>query len=464
MPWLSTSFKQQTDFILDPAPLKAALCTRRAGKSFGVGEYALMTAYKYPGVSVLILGKTRASVKAIYWKDILTVLNRQYNLRAKPNKSELSLELPNGSVVYLSGVDADEDEMHKILGQKFKLVVLDEGGSYNIDQRALVYGILKPAVADYQGQIAMIGTPTNYLNSLYFDVTTGKEPGWSVHKWSVMDNPHMARQWAEDLELLLRANPDIQDTPQFKQFYLGEWVVDLDALVYRYDGKKNKTDALPDSRAWQYVMGVDLGYDDKTTFVVCAYNSYDPCLYVVASYGRSNMIFTEVAETIRNFQNRFNVSRIIMDGANKQGVEEMIARYNLPIQIAEKQGKRDYIEMMNADFITGQIKLVGNHEDLEAEYMSLVWDEKKRADGRWEEHKACDNHFADATLYAWRWCYNYASKPKKTPPTEEERIEAAALKEVEDRIFAREQEKEQWNIFETSTILDESWNSPDGWE
>jgi len=182
--------------------------------------------------------------------------------------------------------------------------------------------------------------------------------------------------------------------------------VDLDALVYRYDGKKNKTDALPDSRAWQYVMGVDLGYDDKTTFVVCAYNSYDPCLYVVASYGRSNMIFTEVAETIRNFQN----------------------------------------------------------EDLEAEYMSLVWDEKKRADGRWEEHKACDNHFADATLYAWRWCYNYASKPKKTPPTEEERIEAAALKEVEDRIFAREQEKEQWNIFETSTILDESWNSPDGWE
>jgi len=167
VPWLSTSFKQQTDFILDPAPLKAALCTRRAGKSFGVGEYALMTAYKYPGVSVLILGKTRASVKAIYWKDILTVLNRQYNLRAKPNKSELSLELPNGSVVYLSGVDADEDEMHKILGQKFKLVVLDEGGSYNIDQRALVYGILKPAVADYQGQIAMIGTPTNYLNSLY---------------------------------------------------------------------------------------------------------------------------------------------------------------------------------------------------------------------------------------------------------------------------------------------------------
>jgi len=209
-----------------------------------MGEYALMTAAKNPGVSVLILGKTRASVKAIYWKDILTVLNRRYNLRAKPNKSELSLELPNGSVVYLSGVDADEDEMHKILGQKFKLVVLDEGGSYNIDQRALVYGILKPAVADYQGQIAMIGTPTNYLNSLYFDVTTGKEPGWSVHKWSVMDNPHMARQWAEDLELLLRANPDIQDTPQFKQFYLGEWVVDLDALVYRYDGKKkNKVNA-----------------------------------------------------------------------------------------------------------------------------------------------------------------------------------------------------------------------------
>lgn len=430
-----------------------------------MGEYALKTAWETPGASVLILGKTRASVKAIYWKDILTVLNRKYGLRAKPNKSELSLELPNGSVVYLSGVDADEDEMHKILGQKFKLVVLDEGGSYNIDQRALVYGILKPAVADYQGQIAMIGTPTNYLNSLYFDVTTGKEPGWSVHKWSVMDNPHMARQWAEDLDLMLRNNPGIQETPQFKQFYLGEWVVDLDALVYRYDPAKNKTPALPDSRAWQYVMGVDLGYDDKTTFVVCAYNSYDPCLYIVASYGRSNMIFTEVADTIRNFQTRFPIGRIVMDGANKQGVQEMVTRYSLPIETAEKQGKKDFIELMNTDFIVGNVKLVGSHEALEAEYSTLVWDEKKREAGTWAEHSACDNHFADAALYAWRWCYHYASKPKVRPPTEEERMEKQAIEELESKIFAREeQEQEQWNLFAASTILNESWNSHDNWE
>lgn len=429
-----------------------------------MGEYALMTAHKHPGVSVLILGKTRASVKAIYWKDIMTVLNRRYSLRAKFNKSELSIELPNGSVVYLSGVDSDEDEMHKILGQKFKLVVLDESGSYNINQRDLVYGVLKPAVADYQGQIAMIGTPTNYLNSLYFDATTGKEPGWSLHKWSVMDNPHMARQWAEDLDLMLRANPGIQDTPQFKQFYLGEWVVDLEARVYRYDADKNKVQELPNSKAWHYVMGVDLGYDDKTTFVVCAYNSYDPCLYVVASYGRSNMIFTEVAETIRSFQQRFNIGRIIMDGANKQGVEEMVARYQLPIQIAEKQAKKDFIELMNTDFIVGNIKLIGNQEELENEYAGLVWDEKKREAGKWEEHSACDNHFADAALYAWRWCYNYASKPKIRPPTEEEKIEQQAIEEVENKIFAREQEREQWNLFETSMILDESWNSHERWE
>jgi hypothetical protein len=73
---------------------------------------------------------------------------------------------------------------------------------------------------------------------------------------------------------------------------------------------------------------------------------------------------------------------------------------------AQKQGKADFIEIMNGDFISGYIKIhrklgVGLMDELQA----LVWDE--RAFPRREEHPGCDNHMTDALLYSWRHCYQY---------------------------------------------------------
>ena len=224
-------FPQQEKFVRDPNKLKAIFCTRRAAKSYTAGLYMVYECLMNPGVNCLFIALTRASAKSIVWKDILKVINNKHKLNAKFNSSELSMTFPNGSVIRLTGVDAEESEMNKLLGGKYRLVCIDEASMYSIDVHNLVYGVLKPAMTDpnsngQRGTICMMGTSSNFTRGLFFDITTGREQGWSLHQWSAHDNPYVATQWQEELDEIKVKRPLYMDTPQFKQWYLNQWVVD----------------------------------------------------------------------------------------------------------------------------------------------------------------------------------------------------------------------------------------------
>ncbi len=413
------AFKAQTAFLEDPARMKVVLCTRRSGKSYGAGLMLMRDAYETPNVSCLYVALTRASAKRIMWKDVLKTIDREQALGCRFNETELSVTLPNGSMIYLLGMDADEQEKDKALGQKFKSVVIDEAASYGVDLHEMVYGILKPATADYRGTIAMIGTPGNMKRGLFYDLTKGQVPGesgrwekmgWSGHRWTAFDNPHMADKWKAEIEDLKLANPLIEETPLFQQHYLGKWVIDDSNLVYRFDYEKNTFDELPaitKKGRWHYVLGIDLGFNDPTAWVVCAYHDSDRTLYVLGAHKKDKCDITEVADQTRKLMGRFDFDRIVIDNANKQAVEEMRRRHDIPLVGAEKAGKADFMELMNGDFVSARIKL---HKKAAAplidEYSQLIWDDRSQ---RREEHPGCANHCTDAALYAWRHCYAYLS-------------------------------------------------------
>ena len=420
---LEDALPQQREFIEDPAKLKAILATRRASKSYTAGLYLFQEALSNDGVSCLYLALTRQSAKNIMVKDVLSVINRKYKLGATFNKTDLSYTLPNGSVIYLLGIDSDEEEKEKLLGQKYKLVVVDEAASFKTDQKDLIYKVLKPAMADLQGTICMIGTPGNNVRSLFYDITTGIEKGWSVYKWKAIDNPHVAKHIKAEMDALVKNNPFIVETPLWKQMYLGEWVVETDKLVYKYNRERNTVYTLPVTKggsSWNYVLGLDLGYEDATAFVICAYNEFDPNLYIVETFKKSKMDLTDVATKIKAFQKKYDISKYIVDGASKQGVEEIKNRHSIPLEAAEKTGKIDYIELMNAELIQGTVKLLdGVADDLAEEWQTLIWDDRSN---KKVEHSACPNHLCDAALYSWRYCYTYASRqfvPETSPHTEE---------------------------------------------
>lgn len=412
-------FRQQREFITHPSKQKALFCTRRSAKSFTAGLYLIHEALKNPGCNVLFIGLTRASAKGIIWKDILRVLDRKHNLQGRPNQTELTITLPNGSVIAVTGVDAEEDEMMKLLGRKYRLVCIDEASMYTVDTRNLVYGVLKPAMTDESGTICLFGTASDFPRGLFYDITTNAEPGWQLFEWTAHDNPHVAKQWQEVLDEIKRNRPLYMETPQFKQWYLNQWVVDEEKLCYRFSPERNLVSELPKSLArdgWIYVLGVDLGWEDDNAFVLTAYHLNDPHLYILTTHAQKRLTFDQVAEKIQEFLRHPSQAphKVIIDGANKQGVESMRQRSSIPFEYADKQDKVTFIELCNADLVQARIKLLNTPENrtLWQEMMALVW----QTDGDKiklpkKEHPSLPNHRTDAFLYAWRMGFHYSHEP-----------------------------------------------------
>lgn len=414
-------FPQQKAFITDPHKLKLISCTRRAGKSMTAAIYLIHEALTNPGCNCLAIGLTRESIKSIIWKDCLRYLDKKCNLQARFNLTELSMTFPNGSVVRLTGVDSDERDSLKLLGAKYRLVCVDEGSMYTIDLRNLIYGILKPAMTDpnaggERGTIAMMGTSSNFTRGLFYDVANGIEPGWSVHEWSAHDNPYVAKQWQEELDEIAEQRPLYMQTPQYRQWYLNQWVVDEEKLCYKFNEKKNLYTERPPlhDAGWTYVLGIDLGWEDETAFVLSAFHENDPHLYIMDAYSKKFMTLPMVEKKIKEYQlSEYSPARIIIDGAAKQSIETMRTRTHIPFEFADKQGKESFIELLNSDLIQEKIKIHKSCTNLIDEMMGLVWmTEGDKVKLPKKEHPALPNHLTDALLYNWRMSYHYHSEPK----------------------------------------------------
>ncbi len=447
---LDASFPLQKSFIKHPSKQKALFCTRRSSKSFTAGLYLIEEAVNNPGCNCLFIGLTRASAKAIIWKDILTVLDLKYNLQASFNQTDLIMTLPNGSIIAVTGADADEKEMNKLLGRKFRLVCIDEASMYTIDLRNLVYGVLGPAMVDpndndESGTICLMGTASDFPRGLFFDITKGVEKGWELFQWGAHDNPHVAKKWAEALEKIRLERPAYMETPQYKQWYLNQWVIDEEKLVYRFDTTKNITRSIPvlDHNGWTYVLGVDTGWEDDSAFVLTAYHVNHPFMYVLKTFKKKKMTFDDVVIKIQEFMSDKECApqRVIIDGANKQGVESMRHRSSIPFEYADKQDKATFIELCNNDLIQSNIKILEKADNhfLWEEMCSLVWmTDGDKIKYPKKEHPSLPNHLCDAFLYAWRCGWHYASIP-----TEKKIIVGSKewyLKQADD-IWERERER-----------------------
>lgn len=410
-------FPKQAEFITKKSKRKALFCTRRAAKSYTGGLGLFDRAINNESVNCLYVGLTRLTAKGIIWKDVLKVIDRKHMLGSKFNETELTVTTKNDSMIYITGVDADEKEMEKLLGKKYKLIVIDEGASYGVDLRRLIYGILGPTVIDMDGEIWIMGTSGDLVQGLFFEITNGTEAGWDLFTWTAFDNPYIAKQWQNELDDIAQNRPLFMQTPLFKQWYLNQWVIDTEKLVYRFQQDRNIYHALPYYKvgSWSYVLGVDLGYSpDPSAFVLCAFHEHDPNLYLLETFRKTEMDVTDVANKIKEYQRRFNIFKVVIDGSNKQAVEEMQKRHGLALTAADKTGKADFIQIMNAEMIQGKVKLSNACAELMEEFGKLIWamDGDKIAVPR-KENPNCSNHLTDAALYAWRFCYQFLSSPSK---------------------------------------------------
>jgi len=417
---------KQHALITDPAPYSAGICPRRAGKSYAGAAAALITGEAQPGAISIIISLNLKQLKRLYWSGApsgLFTLARQYGLNLEWQHSMLRWEHENGSIGYLLGAE-DEEQLEVIRGLEADLYLIDECKSFAPSRlQKLITEIITPQRATRQGRVILIGTPGNVLQGPFYEATCpdardrdgkrlnvdyvkgakGVGRTWSRHHWTLEDNKARPHQWDEALVTKAQAGGvllrDVRHPGDGPPMLLLAVAVDTRVAA-----------GLPEEGApWRLIGGLDIGFEDKTAFVIAAYSSKLRELRHVYDFSKDHMIVDDVGDVIAEAIERFgNIEKIFADTGNLgKMVVATLQRRGLPIEAAEKREKFDHIELLNSAFARGEVKVIEN-TTLEEQLLADAWDlskgtrEELARQGRLREDDAIANDAADAFLYLYR--------------------------------------------------------------
>lgn len=411
------SFPQQDAFVIDPSRFIDACCTRRAGKSNGLGLRFARTMTKYPGCMVPYTALTRDSAKNIMW-PVLQEQNEKFKWQAKFTESNLTMTFPNESRCQLFGADM-KNFIRRLKGPKYPGVGIDEAQDFGSHLQSLVDDVFTPAISDFEdGWLALTGTPGPIPYGYFYEVTELRQHGYSHHAWSLYDNPYLpnARAFVEALKIQKKWP---EDNPTLMREWKGKWVLDLDALIFKYKPTENHYDEVPKGKM-QYVMGVDLGHDDADAIAVIGWTANSDTCYLVEEFIKNKQGITPLVGQIQERIDKYDPQAIVVDtgGLGKKIVVEIQDRFKLPLQAAEKDRKFEFIELMNDAF--RMQKFYAKKNSKFADDCARV---KKDMDS--VKLKISDTFHSDicfATLYAFReamhWLYEAppAEGPRKGTP------------------------------------------------
>ena len=238
------------------------------------------------------------------------------------------------------------------------------------------------------------------------------------------------------------------EDPSIQREYFGRWVVDSDSLLIKYNSKINhfENSEVP-QESMNYIMGIDLGFDDSDAIAVVGWSPKSPVTYLVEEVVVAQQGVTELVKQIEHLQTKYNCSKIVVDqgGLGKKIAEEIRRRHHIPLIAADKARKFETINFLNDALRTGRFK--AKSDSRFAQDSALVEIDKDRSTPdkiRVSNRYHSDIH--DAALYAFKEspAYTYQAPIKHvTQYTQEwfqkehERMLQAELdavnKEAEDR-------------------------------
>jgi hypothetical protein len=174
----------QLQVFLSPHRFRLLAAGRRFGKTF-LAQTELLRAAWGKGRIAWYVAPTYKQAKRIAWNP-LKELTKPY-WAAKPNETDLRIELAGGGTIALRGADAYDS----LRGEGLDFVVLDEFASM---APAAWYGVLRPMLADRLGQALFIGTPQGFNH--FYDLYTAAEsqPDWATFHYTTEQGGNVAAE------------------------------------------------------------------------------------------------------------------------------------------------------------------------------------------------------------------------------------------------------------------------------
>lgn len=440
-------FKEQLDFVTDPAKYVVACCSVRSGKTTACAADLINTALTLPGTTSLYITLSRGSGERIVWPDLLKI-NREYGLNAEINISKLSLTFPirlpykNPSIIYLFGAN-DDKQIEVIRGlSNVALVYIDEAQAFRELIKTLIDDIVAKRLYDTNGRCRVIGTPGPLMSGYFFDICEGiGKEGWAHHSWSMHSNPWLLKKSGLTPDQLIaqdcaRRGVTVDD-PSIQRECFGRWKHDPNALLLNYDHKINDYQELPPGD-YIYILGVDLGHSDSDSLSLLAFTRASPVTYLVEEIVTPNQLTDDLAKQIKGLHVGRRIRDIVADtgGLGKKIVEDLKDRYSLMIEPADKMGKIANYRFLDNALRTGNFK-AKKESRFAQDCMILERDDDKSTPDRIVVKGHSDA--VDSCLYAFKLspAYNYIPPVKALVPGTPEYLkdqENQHVKAIQDRL------------------------------
>lgn len=265
---------------------------------------------------ILVLRKINRTTKASTFQLILDTLTqfKIVNL-CKINKSDSTIELPNGSIFLFAGLD-DPEKIKSIAG--LTDAWLEESSEFTLDDFSQVDLRIRHPRAKNQ-QIYLSFNPVSRANWTYLhffddnpDLLEFRKDVKIIHS-NYLNNPFLPEKYINSLLQMKSTNE-----AYYKIYCLGEFG-SLDKLVYN---NWQKMDFDVDKIKGALMCGLDFGYtNDPTAFTASILDETNKRIYVFKEWGGTGYLNNAIADEIKKMG--FAKSIIIADSAENKSIEEI---------------------------------------------------------------------------------------------------------------------------------------------
>lgn len=298
----------------------------RAGRKFGKTTYSHKKALDWLGPPNSVhwqIAPSYKQAKLISWAEFKRIIPSEA-LKKKPNDTDLTMTLRNGSQLYLMG----SDEPDSLRGPAPTSVTFEEAAQH---KREVWHEVIRPNLLPHKAPALFIGTPKgfNWMKDLEDEALRSiarGETDWAVFHFSVYDNPHL------DIKEIEQARRDCDNDLIWRQEYMAEYEAAVGRVFNSFsDARHVGVVAAPPGIP--LYRGIDWGMRDDTA-----------CVWGYIENGILK-IYREHAE---NNLPASSQAQIILGKTGSEHVERSIIGHDAARQDADMRGLTVHWHFLNA--------------------------------------------------------------------------------------------------------------------
>lgn len=286
-----------------------------SGKSVFITQKLLYKYLKYANRKCLVIRKVQATQKDSCFALFKSTLSTwQLYDQCKINKTELTIELPNGSTFLFKGLD-DPERIKSIANiDDIWVEECTEIDDFTFDQLCL-----RLRSKNKYNQIFCSFNPVSKSNWVYkrwFENTYNKDNTLVLHT-TYLDNKFLPQSYIDNLLEMKETNP-----VYYRIYALGEFAT-LDKLVYtNWEEKQFDYREILKQKGSEAIFGLDWGYvNDPNAFICAVINNTTKEIHIFDEFYLKGLTNEDIAEAITD--KGYRKELIICDSAEPKSIEEL---------------------------------------------------------------------------------------------------------------------------------------------